>query len=305
MEPIVPGWGTIVSNMTPRMARPIPTHLAPLVEQLELDRPQIVTLDQLAEMMRALGLRGAPRRAAFRLRRHGWLLPTGVRGAYEFAPAERAGPISEGDALLGVRAVLAENPSLPIATALGTALALQNITDRGPDIPELALPRMQTVPRPLRRGDVRILRFDWVLPTRRIHGVPVHRPATVLVHLAHRPSDVRSWAAMLEALPDIVAAAPEDEIARELRNRPHATQVRLAYLTQSVAPALASALGITPAGKVWFGPRGALLRHDAAWNVADTILPFAPKALSPAQKSERSSAAPVSVTSTNAARDDR
>lgn len=110
---------------------------------------------------------------------------------------------------------------------------------------------------------------------------------------------------MLEALPDIVAAAPEDEIARELRNRPHATQVRLAYLTQSVAPALASALGITPAGKVWFGPRGQLLRHDAVWNVADTILPFAPKALSLAQRSERSSAASVSVTSTNAANDDR
>jgi hypothetical protein len=287
------------------MARQIPAHLAPLVEQLELDRPQIVTLDQLAEMMRVLGIGGAPRRAAFRLRQHGWLLPTGVRGAYEFAPAERAGPISEGDALLGMRAVLAENPALPVAAALGTALALQNITDRGPDIPELALPRAQTIPRPLRRTEVRILRFDWTLPTQRIRGVPVHRPATVLVHLAHRPSNVRSWAAMLEALPDIVAAATQDEIAKELRDRPHATHVRLAYLTQSVAPALASALGITPAGKVWFGPRGPLLRHDAVWNVADTILPFAPKALSPTQTSELPSAAPVSVTSTNTERNDR
>lgn len=291
--------------MTLRMARPIPAHLAPLVEQLELDRPQIVTLDQLAEMMRALGIRGAPRRAAFRLREHGWLLPTGVRGAYEFAPAERAGPISEGDALLGMRAILAENPALPVAAALGTALALQNITDRTPDIPELALPMAQTTPRPLRRAEVRILHFDWTLPTQRIRGVPVHRPATVLVHLAHRPSDVRSWAAMLEVLPDIVAAATQDEIAKELRGRPHATHVRLAYLTQSVAPALASALGITPAGKVWFGRRGPLLQHDAVWNVADTILPFAPKALSPTQTSELPSAVPVSVASPNTVRDDR
>lgn len=287
------------------MARPIPAHLAPLVEQLELDRPQIVTLDQLAEMMRALGIRGVPRRVAFRLRQHGWLLSTDVRGAYEFAPAERAGPISEGDALLGVRAVLVDNPALPIAAALGTALALQNITDRGPDTPELALAMAHTVPRPLRRADVRILHFDWTLPTQRISGIPVHRPATVLVHLAHRPSAVRSWAAVLEALPDIVAAAPQGEIAKELRDRPHATHVRLAYLTQSVAPALASALGITPTGKVWFGPRGPLLRHDAAWNVADTILPFAPKALSPARTLELASAAPASVTSTNTERDDR
>jgi hypothetical protein len=87
---------------------------------------------------------------------------------------------------------------------------------------------------------------------------------------------------MLEALPDLVAAAPEEEIARELHGRPHATRVRLAYLTQSVAPTLASALAIMPAGKVWFGPRGPLLRHNTLWNVADTILPFAPEALSKA-----------------------
>ena len=98
---------------------------------------------------------------------------------------------------------------------------------------------------------------------------------------------------MLEALPDLIAAAPEDEIARELHGRPHATRVRLAYLTQSVVPMLASALGITPGGKVWFGPRGTLLRHDAAWNVADTILPFAPEALSPAPASARHTAPPA------------
>ncbi len=226
-----------------------------------------------------------PRRVAFQLRERGWLLPTGVRGAYEFAPAERAGPISGGDALLAVQGVLSENPNLPIAVALGTALVMQNITDRGPDVPELALPSSQTVPRPLRRGNVRIVRFDATLPTIQLRGIPVHRPATVIVHLAHRPNDVRNWAAMLEALPDLVAAAPEDEIAEELQGRPQATRVRFAYLMRSVAPTLASALGITPAGKVWFGPRGPLLRHDAAWNVADTILPFAPGIIAPTQTS--------------------
>lgn len=105
----------------------------------------------------------------------------------------------------------------------------------------------------------------------------------MLVHLAYRSSDVRSWAVMLEALPDLIA--PEDEIARELHGRPHATRVRLAYLTQSVAPTLAGALGITPAGNVWFGPLDPILRHDAAWNVADTILPFAPEGLSTAPTS--------------------
>ncbi len=262
------------------MPRTIPRHLASLIQQLELDRPKLITLNQLREIMRAHGASGEPALAAFRLRKHGWLLSTGVSGVYEFAPAERAGPISEGDALLRVEAVLADDPTLPIAAALGTALTLHNITDRGPDIPEFALPKVNTVPRPLRRYGVRILRFDWTLPTRTIRDIPVHSPATVLVHLAHRPSDVRSWAAMLEALPDLIAVTSKDEIARELHGRPLATRVRLAYLTQSVWPELAEAIEIAPAGKVWFGPRRKLLRHNAAWNVADTILPFGPELLS-------------------------
>ncbi len=278
--------------------------MASVVEHLELERPQIVTIDQLAEVMRALGVAGKPALAAFRLRKFGWLLPTGVRGAYEFAPADRAGPISQGDALRTVRAVLAEQPALPLAAALGTALALGNLTDRGPEVPEIALATTHKIPRPLRGKSARILRFDWTLPAPQRTGVPVHQPATVLVHIAHRPSHVRSWATMLEAIPELVAIAPWEDIAREVHNRPHATHVRLAYLTQSVAPTLASALGIRPAGKVWFGSRGPLLRHDAAWNVADTVLPFAPKDLSPSRASAQRTAGHAPAQPIRTVRDD-
>lgn len=264
--------------MTPRS---LPTHLAPLVEQLELERPRIVTLDQLAAMMQTLHMTGAPALAAHRLQQRGWLLPTGVRGAYEFAPADRAGPISDADALTRIRAVLAENAGVRLAAALGTALALQNIIDRSPDIPELAVPKDQNIPRPLRGTHFRVLHFDWSLSTPHVQGIPVHRPATVLVHLAHRPTQVRSWSAMLEALPQLVAISTTNEIIEELLGRPQATRARLAYLTQGVAPALARTLGISPAGKVWFGPRRKLRRHDSAWNVADTVLPFGPRELSP------------------------
>ena len=273
------------------MSRSIPRLLAPLVELLELEQAKIVTIAQLATMLRSLQLPTSPAKAAYRLRERGWLLPTGVRGAYEFAPGERAGPISQADALMSVRAVLAEERGVRLAAALGTALALNNLTDRAPDIPELALPKDQKIPRPLRGTDVRIVRFEWSLPALLVQGVPVHRPATVLVHLAHRPAEVRSWAAMLEALPQLVAASTVKEIAEEMKGRPHATHVRLAYLTQGVAPDLAHALGISPAGKTWFGPRGTLRRHDAAWNVADTILPFGPEELSPAKDAEATAAA--------------
>lgn len=262
------------------MSRPISARLAPLVELLELERPQIVTLADLAVMLDALQLTMTPKKAAFRLREDGWLLPTGVRAAYEFAPAERAGPISQGDALLAVRAVLSEAPSVRVAAALGTALALHNIADRGPDIPELAFPKAATIPRPLRGLQFRTLRFDWSLPTASIQGLPVHRAATVLVHLAHRPTEVRSWAAMLEALPSLLAASSIEEIRAELRGRPHATHVRLAYLTHGLAPNLVSTLAVVPRGTVWFGPRTTLKRYNGAWKIADTILPFAPDALS-------------------------
>ena len=257
------------------MTRPIPSTLAPLVEQLELDRPELVTLDQLEKMLRALHVKTSAYKAAHRLRERGWLLATGVPGVFEFAPADRAGRISQGDALLPLRAVVTDTPDFPLAAALGTALWLLNITDRGPDTPEVALPKGPKVPRVLQRS-FHVVTHSWQLPPLTIRGIPVHRAATVLVHLAHHPRQVRSWAAMLEALPDLVAAAPIEEIAAELGGRPHATKVRLAYLTAGIAPDLARALDIRPAGKVWFGPRGPLRRHDATWNVADAILPFAP-----------------------------
>lgn len=203
----------------------------------------------------------------------------------EFAPekweAVDARAISFGAALRPVRALLAADPSLRIAAALGTALALLNITDRAPDVPEVAIAKRQRIPRPLRGPEARVVRLDWSLPTLLVQNVPVHRPETVLVHLADRPTQVRSWAAILDALPRLVAECDATEIADELRGRPLATCVRLAYLTQGVAPSLAKTLRITPGGRVWFGPRGKLRHHNAAWNIADTIMPIAPGELAP------------------------
>ena len=45
-----------------------------------------------------------------------------------------------------------------------------------------------------------MVRFDRRLATTELRGTPTHAPATILVHLAARPSDVRSWSAVLDAL---------------------------------------------------------------------------------------------------------
>lgn len=262
------------------MTRSIPPSLAPILERLELERPVTVSRMQLETLARESELRTPVNVLIQRLSDRGWLKKTDVRGVWEFIPAERAGPYPAGDPLLTLRATLTADPALPVALALCSALWILDLADRAPDVPEVALPPKTHVPAALRRN-YRILRHQVRLSLVRVGRIPVHPPATVLVHLADRPSDVRSWAGVLEVLPDLVSKADEGAISAELNGRAHATHVRLAYLLSGVASDLVARLGIEPGGKVWFGPRGPLRRHNAQWNIADTVLPFSPGDLGP------------------------
>jgi hypothetical protein len=167
--------------------------------------------------------------------------------------------------------------------------ANHGLTDRSPDRPEVAVTPGARVPTGLSRV-CRIVRFEARLPPVILRDVPVHALATVLVHLAARPTDVRSWGAVLDALPDLVAAVAQaapngglDALEHELHGRPASVGTRLAYLLHGVAPQWAEALTPSSHGKVWFGPRGPLRRHHAALGVADTILPMSPGELPPIQ----------------------
>lgn len=258
--------------MTPRS---VPSWLAGVVEELELERPRAVTPDLVREICGRRGVDGAAREIIRELARRGWLLKTGVHGAWEFVPGERAGPIRSGDPFLPLHATLEIMPDLPVSVALGSALWQLNISDRAPDRHELALPRGTYVPVALKRA-YRTIHHDARLEPARVQELPVHRPPTVLVHLAARPKDVRSWGSVLDRLPALLDASREEEIRVELEGRRHATRVRFAYLVAGLAPDLVERLGIEPAGKVWFGPRGSLRRHDARWQIADTLLPAPP-----------------------------
>lgn len=258
--------------MTPR---PVPPWLAGVVGELELDRPVVVTTDLIRDLREQLGVRPPARKIIEELHARGWLLKTGAHGAWEFVPGERGGPISSGDPFLTLRATLETTPDAAVFVALGSALWLLDIADRAPDRQELALPKGARVPVALRR-EYRTVHHDARLEPVRVQRLPVHRPATVLVHLAARPTDVRSWGSVLDCLPALLEGSPEDEIRDELEGRHHSTRVRFAYLIAGLAPDLVERLGIKPAGKVWFGPRGSLRRHDAHWQIADTVLPAPP-----------------------------
>jgi predicted transcriptional regulator of viral defense system len=268
-----------------KMTRTIPPSLGLILTELELDAPQVVTLAELAALATRTGIGTEPRVVADRLRKLGWLLPTETAGVWEFAPAAHAGPIGHGDQFLGLRAALAARPSLDAAVSLASALLAHGLTDRAPDRLEVAVKTGTSIPEGLRRA-TRVVVFDANLAPERSRGVPVHLPATILVHIAARPADVRGWGAIAEALPELVAVITPADINSELAGRPRSVRVRLAYLTQGAAPDLADRLvppddGGRSAPKIWFGPRGSLKRHSARFSVADTLLPFDPASLHP------------------------
>lgn len=268
------------------MTRRIPPSLSPILTELELDAARVVTLADLTRLVEQAGIGTAPKVVAARLRKLGWLLPTGTAGVWEFAPASHAGPIGHGDPFLALRAALATRPSLHAAVCLTSALAANHLVERSPDRLEVAVDDSASIPQGLRRA-TRVVIFAAHLGPEQSLGLPIHRLATVLVHLAARPTDVRGWGAIADALPDLVDSVATEDLDIELAGRPRSVRVRLAYLVHGVAPDLADRLvpadqGGRAAPKVWFGPRGPLKRHSTRFSVADTLLPFDPAALHPA-----------------------
>jgi hypothetical protein len=128
------------------------------------------------------------------------------------------------------------------------------------------------------RHRMRVVRFSARLPTDQVDRLPVHQAATILVHAATKPGDVRGWTTFAEALPELAARSTADDLDRELNARPGAVRPRLAYLLSGVAPATADWLQpATPPSVTWFGSSRASRRYDKRFNVADGLLPFDPR----------------------------
>lgn len=269
--------------MTPPLqSRPLPPGLAPVVQELELRQARLIGLADLELIRERSGIRTPAKVLAARLRRYGWLLPTARRGVYEFAPGAHAGAFSRGDVTLALQAVLYERPGLAAGLTFQSAAWALGAADRAPSRLEVAAGDKQTrdfLARTL-RGEARIKLFAPQLPWLERGGVPVLGPASLWVHLATRPSDVRSWSSTVEWLPEIAADVRADQLRGELAGRPTSVAVRAAYLLSGLRPDLAEHLAdAATSNKTWFGARGPLLRHDYRWQVADTLLPFDPRTL--------------------------
>lgn len=258
------------------MARTLPQSIAPVAEALELEQARLVTIGQLEGIMDALGLEGSPKKVAAELRSHGWLLPTAKTGVWEFAPAAHAGPYGFGDPTVDLKAVLLSRPDRKCALTFQSAAWAHGLADRVPARLEVAAEGGADARALVRAGDV--THFVPILETFILRGVPVLAPESVLVHMATSPRAVR-WQSAMEWMPDVAAEVNAERILEELSGRPRAVRVRLGYLLQGVRPDIAHLFVSDVVNKVWFGPRGSLRRHDQAWLVADTLLPFHPASL--------------------------
>jgi predicted transcriptional regulator of viral defense system len=260
------------------VTRTLSRGLGSLVEELEMSQPQVITMETLSALAIKHHLATQPKLLAARLRERGWLLPTGTRGVWEFAPGAHAGPYGHADPTTPLRAALAGHPGLDAALALGSAAWAHGFADRVPPRLEVAVPAGRHVPAGLHRA-TRATPFTAALGYVKLKGVPTHRAESILVHLVLRPIGVRSWTSVREWLPDLAAALDVDAVLNELHGRPAAVAVRAGYLTNALRPDLAEYLYPQAGLKVWFGPRGPLVRHNARWQIADTILPFDPTQL--------------------------
>ncbi|HZJ08799.1 MAG TPA: type IV toxin-antitoxin system AbiEi family antitoxin [Trueperaceae bacterium] len=246
----------------------------------ELDEAFLVDIEDLERLRQEANVKTTAKVIAKRLRDRGWLLPTQHVGVWEFAPGAHAGPIGRGHPFIEVKATLKADPKLNLAVCLSSALWAHGLIDKAPERPEVAMPKGTSIPAGLKKS-ARVVFFNWRLPTMYVRDTPTHSPATILMHFAARPADVRSWSAVLDALPELYEQVELSDLHQELAGRTVADRTRLAYLMQGIDSHLAFRLAPPDHGKVWFGPRGPLKRHSQTFNLADTVLPISPAELKP------------------------
>ena len=258
------------------MARSSSPQMAKVLERLELERPQVVTIGALEDIAAEEGIATPAAVLAFRMRERGWLLPTGQRGAWEFAPAELAGPYSSMDTLLPIKAFAATHPQLTPALAMQAAAWALGLADRAPSVIDAAFPERPAASLP---EGIRAHVYSPNLPARESRGAAILAPESVVVHKAATPARVPSWQSALEWLPDVACEMGVDETLAELAGRKASVRARTGYLLQGMRPDIADAImeAGAPAAKVRFGPRTGSLRNDERWKVADTLLPFDPR----------------------------
>ena len=259
------------------MARSLPARLAPIVEQLELEQPRVVTLVQITDLVERTdtgGTSSEARETAYELQRRGWLGRLRTMNAWEFIPGARAGAYGSGDRLIELRAQLAVNPQMIIALAMESAAVLQRLAQRTPDKEVVWLPAQRERPKAL--SQFRVVHVD--LPTDAVEDIdqlPVWSVEALLVGIATRPSSYRDLAGLAQWLPDSGPRIDYERLLACLADANTSTKQRVIYLLQ-LARRLDMAEDLArrfpPTVPVWFGATRSGGRQDRLSRVMDAEL---------------------------------
>lgn len=251
--------------------REITPSIAPILEELELDQPRLVTAADVERVANERGSTASPAYLIKQLTSEGWLLPLRTRGVWEFAPAARAGAFGSGEAHIELRATLLKRPDLPVALAAESAAWIHGLSSREPTTHSLATPPSLRVPPAL--SGYRVLRHQSALEPTSRGGLPTWKVATLLVAMADRPSSYRDWPNVGDWLREAVTTLAEADLRAELEDKTRAAWARLAYLLSrgGVEDLAERLLTDAPAGSgpYYLGPREGSGVHDARFDVID------------------------------------
>ncbi len=255
--------------------RSIPATLAPVLEELELRQPKVVTKKLLAEILASEHIGLDVSDVANRLQKHGWLLSLKTRGIWEFAPAARAGAIDSGDQFIELRATLIRRPGLKVAVAYESAAWLHGLAHRPPVRDVVAVPRGIAPPPALL--EFRVTRNVGTLDPVSLDGLPVWRTETLLVLMAAYPTAFRAWPTVSEWLHEAAERTDWKLIERELAERRPATWVRTGYLMEiagqtEVADRISIDSRFKGHGPYYFGLRKKPGKHSKRWDIIDSLL---------------------------------
>ncbi|MGH7556889.1 MAG: type IV toxin-antitoxin system AbiEi family antitoxin [Gemmatimonadota bacterium] len=263
-------------HQTTMTTRSIPASLASVLEELELERPAIVTKETLGRLIERAGLEQDPGQVASRLQSQGWLLTLRTRGAWEFAPASRAGPIGSGDPFIELKATLSRRPGLPVAVAYDSAAWLHRLSQRVPTRHVLAIPSGENVPHALRM--YRVTRQWGRLDFIEIQSLPVWRMETLITLIGAQPQSFRDWPNIGKWLSEACDRLEPRLLLSELERRPRSTWMRTGYILEAGGGiAIADHLRtLAPPGRgpFYLGSRDGSGRYDKKWEVMDSLLRF-------------------------------
>ncbi|MCL1805221.1 MAG: type IV toxin-antitoxin system AbiEi family antitoxin [Clostridiales bacterium] len=261
------------------MTRTISNSIAGILQELELERPLLLTSEHLYNLKRKYHIASSVEVIAARLKEKGWLISTDRQGVWEFVPAEAAGTYSTNDPLLAFRAFHVKYPAVKCALTLHTAAWVYGDSDRAPSTVHVSVEDYKHT-RPL-KGHVAVSVFRPKLMTQLISNVPILARESIIVQMSVKPSSVHYWASVAEWLPNFCSELSYDKVSEELLDRPIYASQRLGYLIQGTRPDIADELrkGIKPISNAWFGDRKRSFRYDKRFMVADSLLPFDPKEL--------------------------